>query len=154
MGGKSSSNSASNTYNTTKNTSGSVGLDGDNHGTVISGVSESNITITDHGAVNSALKAMSDVSKGAFDLGSDAIEANEAVTRDVISSNERVSMGVIGLSNDIVGDALSQSERSTEMALDVARNISRDTGSATNQDAVKYMALATVAVAVSMALRK
>lgn len=182
MGGSSKSSNASNTYNTTKNTSGSVGLSGDNHGTVISGVTDSHITVTDHGAVSSALNAMStsnreafsfgksvvddvtwlarDVTKNALWFGEEAIAANEAVTRDVIDSNERVSLGVIDLSRDtidfsgdIVRDALTQSERSTEMALDVASNISRDTDNATNQDAVKYMALAAVAVAVSTVLR-
>lgn len=153
MGGRSSSSNATHNYTNTTNKSNSAAFNGDMSGHVISGIENSNISVTDRGAVNAALRAMSDTTKNAFWFGEEAIAANEAVTRDVIDSNERVSMGVIDFSSDVVRDALTQSERGTEMALDVASNISRDTSNATNQDAVKYMALAGVAMSVAVAFR-
>ncbi|HDL9513917.1 TPA: hypothetical protein PX800_003852, partial [Vibrio cholerae] len=60
MGGDSSSSNTTN--NNTVNTSGSVGVTGDNAGTIISGVSGStinnNMTMTDHGAIEGAMDAI------------------------------------------------------------------------------------------------
>ena len=78
MGGRSSSKSRqSNTTTTTNTSSSSAAVGGDNTGVMLSGVSDSdiNLTMTDHGAMAIAGRTAEE----AFDLGTQALRANQAV---------------------------------------------------------------------------
>lgn len=94
MGGSSSS-SESVTENT--NTSGSVGITGNNQGTVISGVNDATINVesTDHGAIeaageaiNNALEAMENINKESID---GIVESNKNALDVVSSTNGNLS---------------------------------------------------------------
>ncbi|WP_238132277.1 chemotaxis protein [Vibrio cincinnatiensis] len=76
MGGK--SKSSSNTTN--NNTSGQLGIEGDNLGVALTGVANSsvNITATDHGAVDAA-----------FSMGGEMIEAMENVSQNTFAFTDR-----------------------------------------------------------------
>lgn len=80
MGGSSKSKSSNSTTNNTTNTSGSVAVDGDNLGLVVSGVNDSdiNLSVTDHGSVAMA----GELAEEAFQFGSDALSANQSALED------------------------------------------------------------------------
>ncbi|MCG3758849.1 chemotaxis protein [Vibrio cincinnatiensis] len=76
MGGKSKSSSST----TNNNTSGQLGIEGDNLGVALTGVANSsvNITATDHGAVDAA-----------FNMGGEMIEAMENVSQNTFAFTDR-----------------------------------------------------------------
>ena len=110
MGGDSTSSNTNITTNT--NTSGSVGIGGSNSGTVISGVNDSNITVTDHGAINSAIDAMQGASDSALDFASDALS-------DVLENNKNTTdsaLGVVSDTNSALKDLAMQAAVNAEKA--------------------------------------
>lgn len=163
MGGSSKSSSASTTNYTTTNTSGTAAASGDNNGTMISGVSGSNITVTDHGAVNKALNEMFKVTDEALDFGSDALGANEAVTKAAIASGQTSLTKSLDFADDITRqfggvldkalsfgkEAMKSAEGATDSALDVAKNLSLDSDAATARDTNKNMMYSVVAIAIA-----
>ncbi|MDF2185460.1 hypothetical protein O1O06_11870 [Grimontia hollisae] len=146
MGGKSSSSNTTHTTNVV--TSGQSHVDGDNTGVILSGVNNSRVSlsVTDHGAVSAALKAMSETAADAFGLGRDAIESNEAVSKLAIGE-------MSDLSQDIVNKALVSAEGATSAALDVAKNLTLSSDAGSAQQMTKYVALSLAAVGVAAALR-
>ncbi|EHY1015185.1 hypothetical protein K2C01_003863 [Vibrio vulnificus] len=104
MGGDSASS------NTTTNTSSSVGVSGDNNGTVISGVNNStiNTTVTDHGAI-----------EGAFDT------VNSALDKVLASQNNTIdkTMDVVTSSNNNLKDLAMQSASNAKDTLSFANGL-------------------------------
>lgn len=148
MGGSSKSSSASTTNYTTTNTSGTAAASGDNNGTMISGVSGSNITVTDHGAVNKALNEMFKVTDEALDFGSDALGVNEAVTKAALSNSQSIFDKAISFGKE----AMQSAQGATDSALDVAKNLSLDSDAATARDTNKNMMYSVVAIAVAVGI--
>lgn len=130
MGGKSSSKSTTNNTYTTTNVSGTAAASGDNNGTMLSGVNNSNITLTDHGAVNKALTEMFNVTDEALDFGEVALTKNE----------------------NIIDKALNFASKASNGALDVAKNLSLDSDAATARETNKNMMYTTVAIAVALGI--
>ncbi|EGR2474319.1 hypothetical protein ACXKU4_002671 [Vibrio cholerae] len=131
MGGDSSSSNTTN--NNTVNTSGSVGVTGDNAGTIISGVSGStinnNMTMTDHGAIegamdaiNNALDAMTSNNNNAFDFAEGALDK-------VLESNNNTidkTMDVITSSNNNLKDLAMQAAANGKETLNFASQMMND----------------------------
>lgn len=126
MGGDSSSSNS--TTNNTTNTSGSVGVQGDNAGTIISGVSGStiNTTVTDHGAVsgafdaiNNAIESMNSNNENAFDFAGDALDK-------VIASNNNTidkTMDVVESTNNNMKDLAMQSAANAKETMNFASSM-------------------------------
>lgn len=132
MGGRSSSssNTTTNTSTVTTNKSNSAAFNGDMSGHVISGVENSNVTLTDNGAVKAALEEIAKVTDDAFDFGSKAFASNE----------------------NVLAKALQFASGASQSALDVAKNLSLDSDAATARDANKNMMYTGVAMAVVLGL--
>lgn len=122
MGGKSSSSNKTSTTNQT--VSGSVGIDGDNTGYVVSGVRDSQITVTDGGSVQAALEVMT--------------KANDNVT---------------SMAKDMTTQALVTAQEATTGAMDVMKNLSMQSDSGTVQEVSKYFMYGAVALSVAYAVR-
>ncbi|QIA63336.1 chemotaxis protein [Vibrio astriarenae] len=134
MGGKSSSSSS----NQTTNVSGQTAISGDNLGTNLSGVnnSEINITATDHGAV-----------KGALDLGGEIIEAGENMFLggvEMVQNSHEINSALVRDAHNTNTDFLSSTHELNTMfaahALDEysstnSENLSMIAGLAGNQAA-------------------
>ncbi|AIW16284.1 hypothetical protein VITU102760_12225 [Vibrio tubiashii] len=148
--GKGGSSSSSNTTNTT-NTNGTSAISGDNLGVVISGVNGNvgNITVTDHGAMNtaesiakSAVASNASAMKEASDLGKEAIKSNENVTKEALKSNESVSKKALDTGFESLkeslgfgSEALKENSAVNQVAMDNMRRNSED-----SINAVKAMA--------------
>ncbi|AMO56628.1 hypothetical protein [Endozoicomonas montiporae] len=102
MGGGSSSSRSS---NTTNNTNSQVSLAGDNEGLILSNVSGSTISITDHNAINEAMRLAGDVI--------DQSGENLRTTNALIEHNT-------GQVFDFADDVLAANTRSTDKAFDFA----------------------------------
>ncbi|MFW7525310.1 hypothetical protein ACODM8_14405 [Vibrio ostreicida] len=137
MGSKSSSSSSTNNHYTTTNTSGTAATSGDNHGTMLSGVNGSTITLTDHGSVNQALAQMYNVTDEALDFGDNTIKSHENVLDKALKFGK---------------EAMQTAQGATDSALDVAKNLSLDSDAATARDTNKNMMYTTVAIAVALAV--
>ncbi|WP_120511997.1 hypothetical protein [Photobacterium salinisoli] len=128
----------------------------DNQGNIISGLKNSNVTITDNGAVSAALSGMQSTTNSALErmagLGETALSEMSWFGSEAIQANENVSKMAIENSGDLVTKALSASERSTSGALDVARAMTGATSSMSMENMTKYYALAAVGVAVAIAI--
>lgn len=148
MGGSSSSSSSTTNNYTTSNTSGTAAASGDNLGNMISGVTDSNITVTDGGAVNKALEMMFKNSDSAFDFGNKALQVNEAVTKAAMNH----SGTSLDKALDFGRDALEAAQGATDSALDVAKNLSLDSDAATARDTNKNMMYTTIAIAVALGI--
>lgn len=92
MGGK--SKSSSNTTN--NNTSGQVGIDGDNLGVALSGIANStvNVTATDHGAVNAAFDMGGEMIAGMAQVSNNSLLlADNTVSKTLDFSSEALESG-------------------------------------------------------------
>lgn len=108
MGGDSTSSST--TVNQTTQVSGSNGVNGDNYGAQISGVNNSNITVTatDFGAVG-----------GAFDFATEAIET-------AFKSNENITSNAVDAviqTNDSLKDMAMQTAANSKDNMNFAKDI-------------------------------
>ncbi|WP_425628539.1 hypothetical protein [Vibrio neptunius] len=134
MGGKSSSSNTTNTH--TEVISGSVGIDGSNSGTVMSGIKGTvNVTTTDHGAVNAALKAVTQASTNNLDLSKYAIGKNTELVSKVSTQ------------------ALVNAQSATTGAMDMMKNITMSNDPMAAQNMTKYLALSVAAIGVAAVLR-
>lgn len=147
MGGK--SKSSSNTTN--NNTSGQVGIDGDNLGVALSGIANStvNVTATDHGAVNAAfdmggemIAGMAQVSNNSLLLADNTVSKTLDFSEEVIgkysaSNSENMQM-LAGLS----GSQAAQNSENLKAVMDLAKH--KQDGGASVQS--KQQLLAFVAV--------
>lgn len=140
MGGKSSSNSTTTTTTTTVNKSNSAAFNGDMTGHVVSGVENSSIVLSDHGAVKEALASNVAVSERAFDFGDKALD-------DAFDFGDKA----LGEAFSFGRDALEMSEAATDSALDVARNLSLDSDAHTVQSASNNMMWGMIAVSAAFA---
>ncbi|WP_217515399.1 chemotaxis protein [Vibrio metschnikovii] len=111
MGGK--SKSSSNTTN--NNTSGQVGIDGDNLGVALSGIANStvNVTATDHGAVNAAfdmggemIAGMTQVSNNSLLLADSTVERGLNFADSTLDRSFDFAGELVKSSNQFAGKAL------------------------------------------------
>lgn len=111
MGGK--SRSSSNTTN--NNTSGQVGIDGDNLGVALSGIANStvNVTATDHGAVNAAfdmggemIAGMTQVSNNSLLLADSTVERGLNFADSTLDRSFDFAGELVKSSNQFAGKAL------------------------------------------------
>lgn len=142
-GGNSSSKNITN--NTNDINSGTLAVSGDNSGTLLSGIKNSNITITDGGAVGAALGAMQSTT-------SEAIEANEAMHKQNTDLITNISSDLTGVISDMASKALGTVERSTDGARDWITTAVKQNSQGTTQEMSKYFAVAVVTMAVASVL--
>ncbi|HHC6632341.1 chemotaxis protein [Vibrio parahaemolyticus] len=100
----SSKSKSSNTSNTT-NVSGQNAISGDNLGVAISGVNNStiNTTMTDHGAVNAAMK----LGEQAFEFGGEMLNSNERISLEAMDTTHDIAETAIDEVADFAGDSLA-----------------------------------------------
>lgn len=135
MGGKSSSSNQTTTINETNSTQLTNAFNADMNGTVISGIENSTISVTDGGSVQAALKAMTDASKAAID---------GVVTSNKYGTDLAEKLGI---------QALVNAQSATTDAMDIMKNLSLNSDAGTAQQVTKYFMWGMVAVAVSMAVK-
>lgn len=146
MGGKSSSSNQTTTINETNSTQLTNAFNADMNGTVISGIENSNISVTDGGSVQAALKAMTDASKLSIESALSQQKVGADLSKYVVGQNTDLakSLGV---------QALVNAQSATTDAMDIMKNLSLNSDAGTAQQVTKYFMLAMVAVAVSMAVK-
>ncbi|HBC2130174.1 TPA: hypothetical protein I6192_003399 [Vibrio cholerae] len=146
MGGKSSSSNQTTTINETNSTQLTNAFNADMNGTVISGIENSTISVTDGGSVQAALKAMTDASK---------LSIESALSQQKVGAD--LSKYVVGQNTDLAKSlgiqALVNAQSATTDAMDIMKNLSLNSDAGTAQQVTKYFMLAMVAVAVSMAVK-
>ncbi|ELH7949900.1 hypothetical protein Q9F39_001371 [Vibrio fluvialis] len=135
MGGKSSSSNQTTNTTITENSQLSNAFNADMNGTLVSGIEGSTINVTDGGAVNAALKAMTDGSKNAID----AMLENSKYSTDLSK--------VLGV------NALNNAQSATTDAMDIMKSLASQSDAGTAQEMTKYFMLAAVAVAVAFAVK-
>ena len=148
MGGDSKSSTSNYTENT--NTSGSVGVSGDNTGTVISGVNNStiNTTVTDHGAINAAGSAINN-----------ALEAMENINKssiDGIVEPNKDALDVVSSTNDNLSDLAMQSASNAKETMNFASGmldtaLTKIENSATGGESGRTKAMVAVVLFLSVA---
>ncbi|EKF9475843.1 hypothetical protein ACOCGO_002089 [Vibrio cholerae] len=146
MGGKSSSSNQTTTINETNSTQLTNAFNADMNGTVISGIENSTISVTDGGSVQAALKAMTDASKLSIESALSQQKVGADLSKYVVGQNTDLakSLGV---------QALVNAQSATTDAMDIMKNLSLNSDAGTAQQVTKYFMLAMVAVAVSMAVK-
>lgn len=135
MGGKSSSSNQTTNTTITENSQLSNAFNADMNGTLVSGIEGSTINVTDGGAVNAALKAMTEGSKNAID----AMLENSKYSTD--------------LSKVLGAQALTNAQSATTDAMDIMKSLASQSDAGTAQEMTKYFMLAAVAVAVAFAVK-
>lgn len=135
MGGKSSSSSNTTTTTNTKNTSLSNAFNADMNGTLVSGIENSTVNVTDGGAVKAALEQMQKASQAAID---GAVNANK-------NSND--------LAKAVATGALNNAQGATKDAMDIMKNLSLNSDAGTAQQVTKYFMLGAVGLAIAIAIR-
>ncbi|EGU42976.1 MULTISPECIES: hypothetical protein [Vibrio] len=113
MGGGSSSSNT--TTNNTTNTSGSVGVQGDNAGTIISGVSGStiNTTVTDHGAVAGAMEAVNNALEAMANSQESALETVTSTNnnlKDLAMQGAANNKETLNFASTMTSDVLAKME--------------------------------------------
>ncbi|EOX1298280.1 hypothetical protein ACPDLO_003298 [Vibrio cholerae] len=146
MGGKSQSSNQTTTINETNSTQLTNAFNADMNGTVISGIENSTISVTDGGSVQAALKAMTDASKLSIESALSQQKVGADLSKYVVGQNTDLakSLGV---------QALVNAQSATTDAMDIMKNLSLNSDAGTAQQVTKYFMLAMVAVAVSMAVK-
>ncbi|WP_187984781.1 chemotaxis protein [Vibrio metschnikovii] len=136
MGGK--SKSSSNTTN--NNTSGQVGIDGDNLGVALSGIANStvNVTATDHGAVNAAFDMGGEMIAGMTQVSNNSLLLADATLSKYSASNSENMQMLAGLS----GSQAAQNSENLKAVMDLAKH--KQDGGASVQS--KQQLIAFVAV--------
>ncbi|EGR3966528.1 hypothetical protein DDN11_12890 [Vibrio cholerae] len=146
MGGKSSSSNQTTTINETSSTQLTNAFNADMNGTVISGIENSTISVTDGGSVQAALKAMTDASK---------LSIESALSQQKVGAD--LSKYVVGQNTDLAKllgvQALVNAQSATTDAMDIMKNLSLNSDAGTAQQMTKYFMLAAVAVAVAVAIK-
>lgn len=135
MGGKSSSSNQTTNTTITENSQLSNAFNADMNGTLVSGIEGSTINVTDGGAVNAALKAMTEGSKNAIDA---MLESSKYST---------------DLSKVLGVNALNNAQSATTDAMDIMKSLASQSDAGTAQEMTKYFMLAAVAVAVAFAVK-
>lgn len=143
-GGKTNSNT--NTTTTTTNTSGSNAAQGDNLGTMISGVNNStiNTTVTDHGAVSGSLNFAGDVVESALESNSNVIEA-------AIKSNDNANNNIVDVANtamSTVKDSASQMAINAKESMNFAKEMATTTITGGSSEGQKQIAMVVVGCVV------
>lgn len=146
MGGKSSSSNQTTTINETNSTQLTNAFNADMNGTVISGIENSTISVTDGGSVQAALKAMTDASKLSIESALSQQKVGADLSKYVVGQNTDLakSLGV---------QALVNAQSATTDAMDIMKNLSLNSDAGTAQQMTKYFMLAAVAVAVAVAIK-
>ncbi|MDD9178427.1 MULTISPECIES: hypothetical protein [Aliivibrio] len=125
--------SSSTTTTTTTNTSGSNAAQGDNNGTMISGVNNSQITVTDHGAVNGSLNF-------AGDVVDKVLESNTAANNNVVDvANNAMST---------VKDSASQMAINAKESMNFAKEMATTTITGGSSEGQKQIAMVVVGCVV------
>lgn len=101
MGGKSSSKNS--TTNNSQNNSSQVGVSGDNEGIILSGLQDSSVVLTDHGAVQAGA-----------DVAGKALESNA----DVLNDAFKFGAGTVGEALDFGESSLDFGEKALDSAFD------------------------------------
>lgn len=135
MGGKSSSSNQTTNTTITENSQLSNAFNADMNGTLVSGIEGSTINVTDGGAVNAALKVMTEGSKNAIDA---MLESSKYST---------------DLSKVLGVNALNNAQSATTDAMDIMKSLASQSDAGTAQEMTKYFMLAAVAVAVAFAVK-
>ena len=152
MGGGGKSSSSNSTRN--KNVSGSSAIDGDNLGVVLSGVSDSRITMTDYGAIQSA----AGIAKNAIAGNNAAIKDATSLSRDALKENSNVSKSAMDNMRSNSKDSISavsaiaaQSGANTRAALMMAEHTAsrRQTGSSAEMSKVAIAVVAAVGIGLT-----
>ncbi|MBY7884082.1 hypothetical protein KW425_10295 [Vibrio fluvialis] len=146
MGGKSSSSNQTTNTTITENSQLSNAFNADMNGTLVSGIEGSTINVTDGGAVNAALKAMTEGSKNAID----AMLENTKHSTDLSKALGVYSMD---LSKVLGVNALNNAQSATTDAMDIMKSLASQSDAGTAQEMTKYFMLAAVAVAVAFAVK-
>ncbi|HFG1968640.1 TPA: hypothetical protein ACGF6M_001907 [Vibrio cholerae] len=146
MGGKSSSSNQTTTINETNSTQLTNAFNADMNGTVISGIENSTISVTDGGSVQAALKAMTDASKLSIESALSQQKVGADLSKYVVGQNTDLakSLGV---------QALVNAQSATTDAMDIMKNLSLNSDAGTAQQMTKYFMFAAVAVAVAVAIK-
>ena len=146
MGGKSSSSNS--TTDNSQNNSSQVGVSGDNDGIILSGIQDSSVVLTDHGAtaaaanvannavsvsgdmLENALKFSSGTVSEAFDFGESSM--SEAFNFSENTVNEALGFGESAL--DSITEAMNQSSSIAGQSMQFANavNASSATGGASD----------------------
>lgn len=146
MGGRSSSASNTTTTTNTKNTHVSNAFNDEMNGVLVSGIENSNVTITDGGSVQAALKAMTDASKSAIDGMVENNKYNTDLSKYVVGENT-------SLAKTVATGALNNAQSATTDAMDIMKNLSLNSDAGTAQEMTKYFMFGAVALAVAVAFR-
>ncbi|MFP1107565.1 hypothetical protein ACK8QL_04300 [Vibrio cholerae] len=146
MGGKSSSSNQTTTINETNSTQLTNAFNADMNGTVISGIENSTISVTDGGSVQAALKAMTDASKLSIESALSQQKVGADLSKYVVGQNTDLakSLGV---------QALVNAQSATTDAMDIMKTLSLRSDAGTAQQMTKYFMFAAVAVAVAVAIK-
>ncbi|KQB07360.1 hypothetical protein CGT94_05070 [Vibrio metoecus] len=146
MGGKSQSSNQTTTINETNSTQLTNAFNADMNGTVISGIENSTISVTDGGSVQAALKAMTDASKLSIESALSQQKVGADLSKYVVGQNTDLakSLGV---------QALVNAQSATTDAMDIMKTLSLRSDAGTAQQMTKYFMFAAVAVAVAVALK-
>lgn len=146
MGGKSSSSNQTTTINETNSTQLTNAFNADMNGTVISGIENSTISVTDGGSVQAALKAMTDASKLSIESALSQQKVGADLSKYVVGQNTDLakSLGV---------QALVNAQSATTDAMDIMKTLSLRSDAGTAQQMTKYFMFAAVAVAVAAAVK-
>ncbi|EKF9120526.1 hypothetical protein O1B25_002347 [Vibrio cholerae] len=146
MGGKSQSSNQTTTINETNSTQLTNAFNADMNGTVISGIENSTISVTDGGSVQAALKAMTDASKLSIESALSQQKVGADLSKYVVGQNTDLakSLGV---------QALVNAQSATTDAMDIMKTLSLRSDAGTAQQMTKYFMFAAVAVAVAAALK-
>ncbi|HFG2243850.1 TPA: hypothetical protein ACGF9S_001266 [Vibrio cholerae] len=157
MGGKSSSSNQTTTINETNSTQLTNAFNADMNGTVISGIENSTISVTDGGSVQAALKAMTDASKLSIESALSQQKVGADLSKYVVGQNTDLSKYTIAQNTDLSKSlgiqALVNAQSATTDAMDIMKTLSLRSDAGTAQQMTKYFMLATVAVAVAVAIK-
>ncbi|NAW57762.1 MULTISPECIES: hypothetical protein [unclassified Vibrio] len=158
MGG--SSSSANHTNTNTETISGSVGVDGSNTGLIVSGAKGMTVNMTDGGAINAALKAMTDGTNTALKAGLEINKVSLATNADLSKAmgalNTDLSKYAIGQNTELTKTlgvhALVNADKATSDAMDIMKNLSLNSDAGTAQQTTKYFMVGATVIAVAVAV--
>lgn len=157
MGGK--SKSSSNTTNT--NNSGQLGIEGNNLGVALSGVtnSELHITATDHGAINAAfdmggemIDTMETLSKNVFVLADNTIDKALAFTDEALDQYGASNSENLHMLAGLAGNQAAQNAENLSTVMELAKH--KQDGGASVQSKAQLTAFVVIFLIAAFAMAR
>lgn len=106
--------------------SSNVAAQGDNQGYMLSGIENSNINVTDGGAVDEALKMASSSFKNLTDT-------SQSNYKNMIVANSDALKAALSNSEELIHDSLDSNQKTNQSALDAFKNMTSQAAANTKQ---------------------